>query len=209
MVDFLRQMKYITKKLLSYNSQTYGEKMKQLTSCYSVLSSKITYLSRSILRQNKFKVIPHKYKQLDPCEELKKYINSENQPLLKIANSLLENKQNDVDLDNILSISACLEAIGDHKNSVEVFKIGQKKCKKNEEIAKNVYDWLYAAMYYWLFREKYKTLGCMAQAEQYLNEFSNHEYEELKRRILTYTPSAWITDEDIEDPRYQENRFRI
>ena len=40
---------------------------------------------------------------------------------------------------------------------------------------------------------------CMARAEQMLDEHSQREYDELKRRILTYKPSIWIKEEEIEE----------
>jgi hypothetical protein len=39
----------------------------------------------------------------------------------------------------------------------------------------------------------------MARAEQMLDEHSQREYEELKRRILTYTPANWIKESEFED----------
>ena len=41
--------------------------------------------------------------------------------------------------------------------------------------------------------------SCMARAEQMLDEHSQREYDELKRRILTYTPANWIKESEIED----------
>ena len=41
--------------------------------------------------------------------------------------------------------------------------------------------------------------SCMARAEQMLDEHSQLEYNELKRRILTYTPASWIKENEIEN----------
>ena len=51
----------------------------------------------------------------------------------------------------------------------------------------------------WLFRDKYNMHSCMAKAEQMLDEHSQREYNELKRRILTYTPASWIKEEELHD----------
>jgi hypothetical protein len=58
---------------------------------------------------------------------------------------------------------------------------------------------MFAAMYYWLFRDKYNMHSCMARAEQMLDEHSQREYDELKRRILTCKPSTWLNEEEIEE----------
>jgi hypothetical protein len=58
---------------------------------------------------------------------------------------------------------------------------------------------MFAAMYYWLFKDEHNMHRCMARAEQMLDEHSQREYDELKRRILTYQPSAWIKKDDLDD----------
>ncbi|MBQ8753418.1 MAG: hypothetical protein IJZ19_00135 [Lentisphaeria bacterium] len=55
------------------------------------------------------------------------------------------------------------------------------------------------SQYYWLFRRVYDMHSCMARAEQMLDEHSQLEYNELKRRILTYTPASWIKENEIEN----------
>ncbi len=97
----------------------------------------------------------------------------------------------------MLSLSACLEAVGDHENAVRVFRTGRSRCRIYEEGAQVVYDWLYAAMYYWLFQDMDNARRCMAQAKALTDGDSAAEFEELERRMRTYRPSEWIKDEEI------------
>lgn len=156
-----------------------------------------------------FVIIPEQYEPVSPYTELKKYFTPDNLPLLEHLHSEIPTDIANTSPDILLSLSASLEGAGDHENAVKVFKLGQKSCEQFEENIETVYDLLRAAMYYWIFRQEYKMHGCMARAEQILDERSQLEYNELKQRILTYKPSSWIKDEDLEDPDEAKKRFRI
>jgi predicted transcriptional regulator len=167
--------------------------------CRMYFIPEIMLYKESCAGDDPFVVIPEIYESITPYIELKRYLTPDNLPLLEHLHS--EIPQNDVDTDpeSLLRLSARLEAVGDHKNAVKVFQIGQKQCEHDEEKIECVYDLLHAAMYYWLFRRVYDMHSCMARAEQMLDEHSQREYDELKRRILTYQPSAWIKEEEIEE----------
>ena len=152
-------------------------------------------------------VIPEFYEDITPYSELKRYLVPEKLPLLEHLLSEIPESAAESDPDTLLRLSARLEAVGDHINAVKVFKMGQTLCGRHEENIECVYDLLHAAMYYWLYRMEYPMHGCMARAEQMLDEHSQREYDELKRRILTYKPSSWIKEEDFEDPN--RNKFHI
>ena len=146
-----------------------------------------------------FVAIPEIYESITPYTELKRYITPDKLPLLEHLRAEIPQEGETLNLSDILSLSARLEAVGDHESAVKVFLMGRKKCHTYEEGAEVVYDWMFAAMYYWLFRDKYNMHSCMAKAEQMLDEHSQREYDELKRRILTYKPSSWIKEEEIEE----------
>jgi hypothetical protein len=94
-------------------------------------------------------------------------------------------------------LSACLEAVGDHENAVKVFLMGRKNCYTYEQGAEIAYDWMFAAMYYWLFRDKKNTDRCMKIAKTMLDDRIMREYDELEKRINTYIPAGWIKDCEI------------
>ena len=167
--------------------------------CRMYFIPEIMLYKESCAGDDPFVVIPEIYESITPYTELKRYLTPDNLPLLEHLRA--EIPQNDVDTDpeSLLRLSARLEAVGDHKNAVKVFQIGQKQCEHDEEKIECVYDLLHAAMYYWLFRRVYDMHSCMARAEQMLDEHSQREYDELKRRILTYTPASWIKENEIED----------
>lgn len=144
-----------------------------------------------------FVAIPETYEPVTPCSELKKYIDPEHLPLLPHLRTEMGLEDWTQLLSRVLSLSACLEAVGDHENAVRVFRTGRSRCRIYEEGAQVVYDWLYAAMYYWLFRDMDNARRCMALAKELSDEDSAAEYEELERRIRTYRPSEWIKDEEI------------
>ena len=146
-----------------------------------------------------FVAIPEIYESITPYTELKRYLTLDNLPLQEHLRAEIPQEGETLNLSDILSLSARLEAVGDHDNAVKVFLMGRKKCHTYEEGAEVVYDWMFAAMYYWLFRDEYNMYRCMAKAEQMLDEHSQREYAELKRRILTYKPSSWIKEEEIEE----------
>ena len=154
-----------------------------------------------------FVVIPEIHESITPYTELKRYLVPDNLPLLEHLRSEIPETTTDSDPDTLLRLSAKLEAVGDHENAVKVFKMGQALCERHEENTECVYDLLHAAMYYWLFHREYKMHGCMVRAEQMLDEHSQQEYDELKRRILTYKPSSWIKEEDLENPN--RNKFHF
>ena len=146
-----------------------------------------------------FVAIPEIYESITPYTELKRYITPDKLPLLEHLRAEIPQEGETLNLSDILSLSARLEAVGDHESAVKVFLMGRKKCHTYEEGAEVVYDWMFAAMHYWLFRDEYNMHSCMARAEQMLDKHSQREYDELKRRILTYKPSTWIKEEEIEE----------
>ena len=148
-------------------------------------------------RDEIFVAIPETYEPMTPCGELKKYIVPEHLPLLPHLRAEMGLEDWTQLLSRVLSLSACLEAVGDHENAVKVFRTGRSRCSIYEDGAQVVYDWLYAAMYYWLFLDMDNARRCMALAKELSDEDSAAEYEELERRMRTYRPSEWIKDEEI------------
>lgn len=167
--------------------------------CRMYFIPEIMLYKESCAGDDPFVVIPEIYESITPYTELKRYLTPDNLPLLEHLRSEIPQSNENTDLDSLLRLSARLEAVGDHENAVKVFQFGQKQCEHNEEKIECVYDLLHAAMYYWLFRRVYDMHSCMARAEQMLDEHSQLEYDELKRRILTYTPANWIKESEIED----------
>ena len=167
--------------------------------CRMYFIPEIMLFKESCAGNEPFVAIPEIYESITPYTELKKYLSPKKLPLLKHLRAEIPQSNENTDLDSLLRLSARLEAVGDHENAVKVFQSGQKQCEHNEEKIECVYDLLHAAMYYWLFRRVYDMHRCMARAEQMLDEHSQREYDELKRRILTYQPSAWIKEEEIEE----------
>ena len=167
--------------------------------CRMYFIPEIMLYKESCAGDDPFVVIPEIYESITPYTELKRYLTPDNLPLLEHLRSEIPQSNENTDSDSLLRLSARLEAVGDHENAVKVFQFGQKQCEHNEEKIECVYDLLHAAMYYWLFRRVYDMHSCMARAEQMLDEHSQREYDELKRRILTYKPSTWIKEEEIEE----------
>ena len=167
--------------------------------CRMYFIPEIMLYKESCAGDDPFVVIPEIYESITPYTELKRYLTPDNLPLLEHLRAEIPQSDENTDPDSLLRLSARLEAVGDHENAVKVFQFGQKQCEHNEEKIECVYDLLHAAMYYWLFRRVYDMHSCMARAEQMLDEHSQREYDELKRRILTYTPASWIKENEIED----------
>ena len=167
--------------------------------CRMFFIPEIMLYKESCAGDDPFVVIPEIYESITPYTELKRYLTPDTLPLLEHLRSEIPQSDENTDPDSLLRLSARLEAVGDHKNAVKVFQIGQKQCKHNEEKIECVYDLLHAAMYYWLFRREYDMNSCMARAGQMLDAHSQREYDELKRRIRTYTPASWIKENEIED----------
>ena len=167
--------------------------------CRMYFIPEIMLFKESCAGDDPFVVIPEIYESITPYTELKRYLTPDNLPLLEHLRAEIPQSDENTDPDSLLRLSARLEAVGDHKNAVKVFQIGQKQCEHDEEKIECVYDLLHAAMYYWLFHRVYDMHSCMARAEQMIDEHSQREYNELKRRILTYTPASWIKENEIED----------
>ena len=167
--------------------------------CRMYFIPEIMLYKESCAGDDPFVVIPEIYESITPYTELKRYLTPDNLPLLEHLRAEIPQSDENTDPDSLLRLSARLEAVGDHENAVKVFQFGQKQCEHNEEKIECVYDLLHAAMYYWLFRRVYDMHSCMARAEQMLDEHSQREYDELKRRILTYTPASWIKENEIEN----------
>ena len=168
-------------------------------SCRMYFIPEIMLFKESCAGDEPFVAIPEIYESITPYTELKRYLTPDNLPLQEHLRAEIPQEGETLNLSNVLSLSARLEAVGDHESAVKVFLMGRKNCHTYEEGAEVVYDWMFAAMYYWLFRDKYNMHSCMARAEQMLDEHSQREYDELKRRILTYKPSTWIKEEEIEE----------
>lgn len=144
-----------------------------------------------------FVAIPEVYESVTPYTELKRYLAPDKLPLLEHLHSEIPQEGETLNLSDLLSLSARLEAVGDHDNAVKVFLMGRQNCHTYETGAEVIYDWLFAAMYYWLFKDEHNLHRCLSQAESMLDDRSQREYDELKRRILTCRPSSWIKDEEI------------
>ena len=167
--------------------------------CRMYFIPEIMLYKESCAGDDPFVVIPEIYESITPYTELKRYLTPDNLPLLEHLRAEIPQEGETLNLSDVLSLSARLEAVGDHDNAVKVFLMGRKNCHTYEKGAEAVYDWMFAAMYYWLFKDEYNMHSCMARAEQMLDEHSQREYDELKRRILTYTPASWIKESEIED----------
>ena len=144
-----------------------------------------------------FVSIPDIYEPVTPCGELKKYLAPEKLPLQEHLQAEIPQEGETLNLSDVLSLSACLEAVGDHENAVKVFLMGRKNCYTYEQGAEIAYDWMFAAMYYWLFRDKKNSDRCMKKAKTMLDDCIMREYDELEKRIKTYIPAGWIKDCEI------------
>ena len=167
--------------------------------CRMYFIPEIMLFKESCAEDEPFVAIPEIYESITPYTELKKYLSPEKLPLLEHLRAEIPQEGETLNLSDVLSLSARLEAVGDHDNAVKVFLLGRKNCHTYEKGAEVAYDWMFAAMYYWLFKDKHNMHSCMARAEQMLDEHSQREYNELKRRILTCQPSSWIKEEEIEE----------
>lgn len=167
--------------------------------CRMYFIPEIMLFKESCAGDEPFVAIPEIYESITPYTELKKYLSPEKLPLLEHLRAEIPQEGETLNLSDVLSLSARLEAVGDHDNAVKVFLLGRKNCHTYEKGAEVAYDWMFAAMYYWLFKDKHNMHSCMARAEQMLDEHNQREYDELKRRILTYQPSSWIKEEEIEE----------
>lgn len=167
--------------------------------CRMYFIPEIMLFKESCAGDEPFVAIPEIYESITPYTELKKYLSPEKLPLLEHLRAEIPKEGETLNLSDVLSLSARLEAVGDHDNAVKVFLLGRKNCHTYEKGAEVAYDWIFAAMYYWLFKDKHNMHSCMARAEQILDEHSQREYDELKRRILTCQPSSWIKEEEIEE----------
>ena len=166
--------------------------------CRMYFIPEIMLYKESCAGDDPFVVIPEIYEFITPYTELKRYLTPDNLPLLEHLRAEIPQEGETLNLSDVLSLSARLEAVGDHDNAVKVFLLGRKNCHTYEKGAEVAYDLIFAAMYYWLFKDEHNMHRCMARAEQMLDEHSQREYDELKRRILTYAPASWINKEEIE-----------
>ena len=167
--------------------------------CRMYFIPEIMLFKESCAGDEPFVAIPEIYESITPYTELKRYLSPKKLPLLEHLRAEIPQEGETLNLSDVLSLSARLEAVGDHDNAVKVFLLGRKNCHTYEKGAEVAYDWMFAAMYYWLFKDKHNMHSCMARAEQMLDEHSQREYDELKRRILTCQPSSWIKEEEIEE----------
>lgn len=167
--------------------------------CRMYFIPEIMLFKESCAGDEPFVALPEIYESITPYTELKRYLTPDNLSLQEHLRAEIPQEGETLNLSDILSLSARFEAVGDHENAVKVFLIGRKNCHTYEKGAEVVYDWLFASMYYWLFKDKHNMRSCMERAEQMLDEHSQREFDELKRRILTYQPSSWIKEEDLDD----------
>ena len=167
--------------------------------CRMYFIPEIMLYKESCAGDDPFVVIPEIYESITPYTELKKYLSPKKLPLLKHLRAEIPQEGEALNLSDVLSLSARLEAVGDHDNAVKVFLLGRKNCHTYEKGTEVAYDLIFAAMYYWLFKDEHNMHRCMARAEQMLDKHSQREYNELKRRILTCQPSSWIKEEEIEE----------
>ena len=165
--------------------------------CRMYFIPEIMLYKESCAGDEPFVVIPEIYESVTPYTELKRYLTPDNLPLLEHLRSEIPQEGETLNLSDILSLSARLEAVGDHDNAVKVFLLGKKNCHTYEKGAEIAYDWMFAAMYYWLFRDKKNTDRCMKIAKTMLDDRIMREYDELEKRINTYIPAGWIRDYEI------------
>ena len=157
-----------------------------------------TMLFKECCSHEPFVTIPNVYEPVTPYGELKKYLSPEKLPLLASLRSEIPQEDEVLNLSDILSLSACFEAVGDHENAVKVFLLGRKNCYTYETGAVLAYDWMFAAGYYWIFKDQNNADRCMKQAGSMLNDkHIEEEFRELRRRMRNYVPVEWIKDEEI------------
>ena len=171
---------------------------------HGVLGTSVMYIipqtmnfMESRLGDTVFVAIPETYEPVTPCGELRRYLAPENLPLSEHLRAEIPTPGAPLNLSDVLSLSARLEAVGDHDAAVKVFRMGRNACGDCERGAEVVYDWMFAAMYYWLFRDMDHALRCMARAKTMLDKDSETEYRELERRLKTYRSAEWIGEEEV------------
>ena len=141
--------------------------------------------------------IPDIYIPVTPYTALKNYITPEHLPLSAHLHAEIPREDETLNLSDVLNLSACFEAVGDHENAVKVFLLGRKKCYTYENGTEVIFDWMFAAMYYWLFLDMPNAKRCMENAKRLLDSRTQKEFNELEARMHKYRPSEWIKDEDI------------
>lgn len=165
--------------------------------CFMYLIPEIMTFKESCRGETVFVAIPETYEPVTPYGELKKYLAPENLPLQKHLHAEVPKPREPLNLSDMLSLSARLEAVGDHATAVKVFLMGRNSCVTYERGAEVCYDWMFAAMYYWLFRDMTNARRCMERAKAMLDAGTKKEYDELERRLRTYRPAEWIKEEEI------------
>ena len=166
--------------------------------CRMYFIPEIMLFKESCAGNEPFVAIPEIYESITPYTELKRYLTPDNLPLLEHLRAEIPQEGEALNLSDVLSLSARLEAVGDHDNAVKVFLLGRKNCHTYEKGAEVAYDLIFAAMYYWLFRDKKNSDRCMTLAESMLDDDRmKMEYLELQKRMKTYTPAEWIKDGEI------------
>ena len=157
----------------------------------------VMLFKESRISREPFVVIPDVYTPIRPYTALKNYITPEHLPLLDCLHAEIPQEDETLNLSDVLNLSACLEAVGDHENAVKVFLMGRKKCHTYEKGAEVIFDWMFAAMYYWLFLDMPNANRCMGNAKELLDSRTLEEFGALEDRIQKYRPSEWIKDEEI------------
>lgn len=165
--------------------------------CRIYMIPPVMLFKESRTTRDPFVAIPDVHTPVTPYGELKKYITPDRLPLLEHLRSEIPQEGETVNLSDVLRLSACLEAVGDHENAVKVFMIGRKNCPSYEKGAEVIFDWMFAAMYYWLFLDMENAVRCMAKAQTMLDSRTVKEYSELEARMQKYRPTEWIKDDEI------------
>lgn len=157
----------------------------------------VMLFKESRISREPFVAIPDIYTPITPYTALKNYVTPEHLPLLDHLQAEIPHGDETLNLSDVLNLSACLEAVGDHANAVKVFLLGRKKCHTYEKDAEVIFDWMFAAMYYWLFLDMPNANRCMENAKELLDSRTLEEFGALEDRIQKYRPSEWIKDEEI------------
>ena len=166
------------------------------TSCIYMITPVMLFKESRISRES-FVAIPDIYTPITPYTALKNYVMPEHLPLLDHLQAEIPHGDETLNLSDVLNLSACLEAVGDHANAVKVFLLGRKKCHTYEKSAEVIFDWMFAAMYYWLFLDIPNAKRCMENAKELLDSRTLKEFGELEVRMQKYRPSEWIKDEEV------------
>ena len=165
--------------------------------CRIYMIPPIMLFKESRTTREPFVAIPDVYTPIRPYTALKNYITPEHLPLLDCLHAEIPQEDETLNLSDVLKLSACLDAVGDHENAVKVFLMGRKKCHTYEKGAEVIFDWMFAAMYYWLFLDMPNANRCMENAKELLDSRTLEEFGTLEERIQKYRPSEWIKDEEI------------